>query len=163
MKSYFDKTLTTLAYMEDIYKAPFMCAGFARRYAEILLTGELNDKKDEIYNRASAWNFQYGNKKIWSLEDCFFDPKILKTGMIAGIKLPHSIFNRRRDSRGNPVRNTHMAVIKEVKQKECGLEYIIAHNVGGINLCENLFDFLQRNDAHIVDIFCPKDAGLIKT
>ena len=56
-------------YIENTYQRPFMCAGFARRYAEILITGNSKDKKDEIYHRSSAWNFQYHNRKIWSREE----------------------------------------------------------------------------------------------
>jgi len=40
-------------------------------------------------------------------------------------------------------------------------EYVIAHNIGGILLCENLSDFLQRNDASVVDVFAPKNERLL--
>ena len=139
-----------------------MCAGFARRYSEILLSGEIADQNSKLYQRAPAWNFQYHNRKIWSLEEGLFDPGILKRGMLLGIRLPHSIFNRRRDERGNPVRNTHMAVFKETRPALYGIGYLIAHNVGGDLLHENLFDFLQRNEgAHVVDVFAPKEEGLL--
>lgn len=148
--------------IEAVYKKPFMCAGFARRYSEILLSGEITDQDSKLYQRAPAWNFQYHNRKIWSLEDGLFNPEILKRGMLLGIRLPHSIFNGRRDERGNPVRNTHMAVFKETLPAAYGVAYIIAHNVGGDLLQENLFDFLQRNEgSFVVDIFAPKEESLI--
>lgn len=150
-----------IKYIEEVYTRPFMCAGFSRRYAEILIAGQGQDKGDEIYNRASAWNFQYHNRRIWSIEEGLFEPKILKKGAILGIKLPHSIFNHRRDERGNQARYTHMAAFKEAKNKGHEIEYIISHNVGGIILCENLFEFLNRNNAFVMDVFVPKDKVVI--
>ncbi len=148
--------------IEEVYKRPFMCAGFARRYSEILLIGDVKDKRDELYVRSPAWNFQYHNRKIWSLEEGLFNPEILKRGMLLGIRLPHSIFNGRRDERGNPVRNTHMAVFKETRPAAYGVEYVIAHNVGGDLLQENLFDFLQRNEgSYVIDVFAPKEEKLL--
>ena len=148
-------------YIEEKYRRPFMCAGFARRYAEILLTDEAEDKKDDVYNRAHAWNFQYHNRKVWSKEEGIFNPTILKKGMMLAINLPQSIFKRRRDERGNMVRNTHMAVFRGVKQGKNCLEYTVYHNVGGDILSEDLFDFLQRNEAFVVDVFSPKEEGLL--
>ncbi len=152
--------INPIKYIEEIYKRPFMCAGFARRYSEIIITKNAEDKKDEVYHRASAWNFQYHNRKIWSKEDGIFNPSILREGMILAIRLPHSIFNRRRDERGNPARNTHMAAFKGIRKGNYGMEYIISHNVGGTILCEDIFDFLQRNEAFVADVFSPGEEGL---
>lgn len=146
-----------IKHIEEVYRKPFMCAGFSRRYAEVLITGEGNDKKDDIYNRASAWDFQYHNRRIWAIEDGLFNPKILKKGMLLGIKLPYSIYNHRKDERGNSVRYTHMAAFKEIKNTRNRMEYIISHNVGGIILCEDIFEFLSRNNAFVVDVFVPKN------
>ncbi len=157
MESKKPKIELPLRHIEEIYRKPFMCAGFSRRCAEILITGQEQDMKDEIYNRASAWNFQYHNKKLWGVEEGLLDLKILKKGVILGIRLPFSIFNHRKDERGNPARYTHMAVFKEARNIGGGEEYIISHNVGGDLLSENLLEFLQRNNGFVADVFAPKN------
>jgi len=56
--------INPIKYIEEIYKRPFMCAGFARRYSEIIITKNAEDKKDEVYHRASAWNFNITTERF---------------------------------------------------------------------------------------------------